>query len=130
VFVAVDEAIDTFLMQVESFVFVRQLVNVVNVDQSIKRARENIVKVRIELYFGYPALVSPLTLRVNAIHSFLSLQGLHFLSHLNFSLFCLCDLHVVVVIFVTLLVASGLLFFSDGLITGLSSGFFTLKSLI
>ena len=41
--VTVHERVDTFLVQVECFIFVRQLIDVVNVDQSIQRGREDVV---------------------------------------------------------------------------------------
>jgi hypothetical protein len=57
VLVAIHKAIDAFLMQVESLVFVRQLVNVVDVNEPVKRTADHVVQVRVKLNLRDPSFV-------------------------------------------------------------------------
>lgn len=125
--VTIDEAVDTFLMQIESLILVRQFIDVVNVDQPVQGARKDVVQIGIELNLSDPAFMCVLPLMVDALNTLLPLERLHFLCNFNFSSLSGISLNIVIIVIVSFLVPCSLLLFSDRLVTGLSRCLFGLK---
>ena len=81
---AVNERVDSFLMKIESLSFVRNGLNIVDVNESIKRAADYIVEIGVVLDLRNPTLMDPSAFLVNAFHNFSHLNRLDlhfFLSH-------------------------------------------------
>ncbi len=57
---AVNERVDTFLVEVEGLSLVRQVVDVVDVDETVQRATHYVHQIGVVFDFGDPALMNPL----------------------------------------------------------------------
>lgn len=57
---AVNERVDTFLVKVESLGLVRQVVDVMDVYESVQRATHYVHQIGVVFDFGDPALMNPL----------------------------------------------------------------------
>jgi len=80
----VDEGIDTLLVEVERLVFfVRQVLDVMDVDEAVERGAHDVVEIRIELDLRDPALVDLLLDHLNTMllllisDGFLPKHGVH-----------------------------------------------------
>ena len=66
--VAVDEAVDTFLVQVERLVvLVLEVRDVVNVNETVQTRTDDVVQVRVELDFGDPTFVNLFLKHIDAV---------------------------------------------------------------
>jgi len=119
---AVDETVNTLLMQWKSFAFVLQLVDVVNVDEAIKRTAKYVVNIRVVPDLCDPALVRVSGFHMNALTSSITLERFHFLP--NFNLVTHIDIlfHAA-----SLLRADGLLTLFKSLVAGLGCLLLSLK---
>lgn len=57
---AVDERVDTFLVKVKGLGLVRQVVDVVDVDETVQRATHYVHQIGVVFDFCDPALMNPL----------------------------------------------------------------------